>query len=482
MKILFFAIGNIATPRLEAMLELISDHIDKGDEVFILTCNGSLGTCYVNPYKLKSVCFSCKLRFKLGVKLLNINSSNIFFLKSEVLNKNYLNKEFKSIEELKQFEVDGINLGFGVVSFLISALKDHIFDLNLHRNLIFKLLRSSILVQESFLDFLNKMAMDSVYLFNGRFFDVWPVVQVCKKLGINFYIYEMGGSYFRYLLVKNQFSHDLGFCKKDIECSFDGCDKEKIEIGKTFFMDKRNRQEAIYCYTKEQQLNLLPKLFDKNKKNIIIFNSSRNEFEAFDSYKMFLYNDEIDAVRRIVNDFKYEKETKFYLRVHPNLKDLNNSQINDLKRLDFERHSNLEIIWPEDVVDSYALLDNCDKALVFLSTMGVEACFWGKTSILLAPAFYEDLDCCYKPKSHEEVIKLIKSDLKPLNKRDAIKYGYWVSSFGVPYKKFKPDGPFSGKFMDTNLWDRFGFINKMKLKSLIARDRFKQLFVKKVIR
>ena len=55
----------------------------------------------------------------------------------------------------------------------------------------------------------------------------------------------------------------------------------------------------------------------------MIFNSSRNEFEAFDQFISFLYKDEVDATRKIINSFRDRTDIKFYLRVHPNLKNLN---------------------------------------------------------------------------------------------------------------------------------------------------------------
>ena len=72
--------------------------------------------------------------------------------------------------------------------------------------------------------------------------------------------------------------------------------------------------------------------------------------------------------------------------------------------------------------------------------MGVEACFWGKLSILIGKAFYEDLDCCYIPKTHQELFELLCFDLDLKDKNNSLKYGYWRVRHKIPLKKFAPLG------------------------------------------
>src|SRR5690606_23151032 len=111
---------------------------------------------------------------------------------------------------------------------------------------------------------------------------------------------------------------------------------------------------------------------------------------------------------------------------------------------------NLHIIPPESPLDSYALMDACEKVVSFSSTMGVEAGYWQTPSILIGHAFYEDLGCCYRPQSHEEVIQLIlEKNLAPKPREGSLKYGHYMISNGYPFKRFQQtgfhDGTFSGK-------------------------------------
>ena len=131
----------------------------------------------------------------------------------------------------------------------------------------------------------------------------------------------------------------------------------------------------------------------------------------------------------------------FYLRVHPHMKDLSKttSQLVDIRNLS-SRFGNLYVIWPEDIVDSYALMDVCEKTITFGSTIGIEAAYWGKPSILAGQASYENFDCVYAPKTHEELVALLEKDLKPISTDSALKYGFWEVSNGLRFEHFKETG------------------------------------------
>ena len=148
-------------------------------------------------------------------------------------------------------------------------------------------------------------------------------------------------------------------------------------------------------------------------------------------------------MRRIFETFKDDPTIQFCLRTHPNLKGFDNSQTREIKQL-AALYPNVLVISAEDTVDSYGLLAACDVALTFGSTIGVEACYWGKPSILAGRALYQFLDCCYKPNNHEELVAMIKSDLKPKPREESLKYGYWEARRGIPFEYFKQTSMYGG--------------------------------------
>ena len=89
--------------------------------------------------------------------------------------------------------------------------------------------------------------------------------------------------------------------------------------------------------------------------------------------------------------------------------------------------TNLTVIAATAPCSTYDLLDAAEKVIVFGSTMGVESAYWGKPTILLAGAFYHELDVCYAPATPEEIYPLIECrDLPPKSREGAIRYGYYI--------------------------------------------------------
>jgi hypothetical protein len=111
----------------------------------------------------------------------------------------------------------------------------------------------------------------------------------------------------------------------------------------------------------------------------------------------------------------------------------------------------LSVIPPEAPADTYTLLRNADKVLTFGSTVGIEAVFWGKPSILAGPSFYRNLGGTYNPSSHEELLSLLREDLEPKDRLPAIRYGYYMNSYGIPFRHYEAEDFAHGRFRGRDL-------------------------------
>jgi hypothetical protein len=226
---------------------------------------------------------------------------------------------------------------------------------------------------------------------------------------------------------------------------------EREKMAKAWFEKKRAGvdQGTMMSFTKLQTKGFLPEGFNPEKKNIAIFNSTLDEYTAVEGWENPLYcPDETAGIGKMLEAFENDERYVFYLRVHPHMKKISrsrNSQLRDICDL-ASRFGNLRVIWPADRIDSYALIDACEKIISFGSTIGVEAAYWGKPSILAGRATYECFNCVYTPKTHEELVMLLENDLPPLPADSALKYGFRELSHGVPFDYFKQTGLTSGSF------------------------------------
>jgi hypothetical protein len=489
MNVLFFYIG-VPSPIFETELELIKIHSEKGDKVRVLICNGDLPNCFWNPEKKEYICNLCRSKRVNGFKLLTSypNIEYYYFRKHQIKHTIF---DIKNVQELLDFNYDNENLGIGVASRLISFYRDHRFPINDNLKQVKLELNSAIQTYENLKYHIEVFNPDLVYIFNGRVTSYLAATLLCKKFKIKYYTYEIATTPNRYLLRENSTSHDILKHHEEMNTlwNMESNNHFKESKAKEYF-EKRRKSINIQkteTYTIDQKPGTLPNNFDQTKINIGIFNSSIDEYFAVKGWENNIYEpDETNGIRLILDEFKNNEAYNFYLRVHPNLRKLpkSTSQLRDLREIEI-MYDNITIIWPESEVDSYTLLDACNKIIVFASTIGVEAAFWGKPVILAGRSLYENLGCVYTPKSHEEVIHLIQDiNLKPLNSKLALKYAFREISHGIDFKFFKETkivrGLSVGKFMGVKIKPNLipNIIYKINIYAIAILNKIKKYVLK----
>ena len=136
------------------------------------------------------------------------------------------------------------------------------------------------------------------------------------------------------------------------------------------------------------------------------------------------------------------------------------------------KYNNVSVIYPKEKVHTYGLMYACEKVVTFGSTIGIEAVYWGKPSILAGRAFYEGLDCIYKVSKHEEVVKYIEAKLLNVKNRDSVlKYGFREATYGEKFRYYEPDNVNGGRFLGRKIEADFFWQNAIKVQKNIERIR-----------
>lgn len=470
MKVLFYSSYH-ATPHIETELEIAQRLMNEGHEVFFLQCREELGMCFANPQHTRIGCKLCISKISRSYQRLNIPRERILSFPSVDVDyeKVYSKDAIKDVAALKQLTYKGFDIGMAVASSLISFIRDHNPDLARYAGFVDRGLKTSAFVYESANKLLDELKPDEVYLFNGRFLEVRPVMRLCEAKSIKFYTHERGGVLSKYMLREGSIPHSLEKAAAEIQELWGSGGAEKEQIGRKFFEDRKNRViQGWHTFTGNQTWNKLPADFNPDKMNVVIFNSSMDEYEGIAGFGSRVYKDDNSGMEQILSSFQHDPSKHFYLRVHPNLKGLKNTQLKQIDQI-AANYKNLTVIPAEEDIDTYGLMEHADKVLAFGSTMGIESVYWNKPVLLLGRAFYERLNCLYIPATHEEVVEMInKTDLLPFNQSEALKYGYWLLNFGNPYKHYKPTsvtkGIFDEKRITPNLFWRVFYVMQNKLK------------------
>ncbi len=457
-------------PHLETEMEIMERLLAQGNSIYWIICKSDFQNCFNNPEHKKIDCQVCFSRVKSGLNELKNsaeNHKNLHVIKySDFLNidefkrKKFPNNlNFSSSKELKSYKYKTYDSGMATASSLVSFTRDHEPDLTNHKDFIYRGLLTGAYLYETFQLVLDKIKPDLVVLFNGRFIENRPLLRVCQERKIDYATHERGGKIDDFLFRINSIPHSVETISSEMDNLWEKAENDRNEIGKTFYTNRIKRvEDAWYSFTKEQKEGRLPDSFKNNegKKVITIFNSSLDEYEGLEGFGPFFYENDNDGIKQICESLEKNLDVKLYLRVHPNLKNLDNSQNKYIDEV-ISKYASIEIIPGYDSVDSYALIHKSDIVIVFNSTVGAEAIFANKKVILLGRAAYENLKSVFIPKSHKELIEILTNDnfkFPESNPEDALKFGYWSETFGIKYKHYKPvnlgKGTYKGKFIKAN--------------------------------
>ena len=461
MKVLIVSPYRTVAPHFETELEIAQRHIDLGDKVEFLYCGGQLGTCEFNVEKDPKVCDECVLRRRHGFQQLTkrVRQDDSFSEKAGSNLSDAPNREVAacvSAEDLKAIHVDNFDIGYAALSSAVSQTRDPDLVPSEHSQKINTLVESSYQVYQTLRSRFRKNRPDMVYVFNGRFAAMRAVLRACQAEGVDCRIHERGCTFRHYQIWENYLPHDIDYQRERMQLHWENAESlgDRETKAAEWFKGRVQRVETNWVsFVKGQEEGCLPEGWDSQRKNIVIFTTSEDEFVAIDDcWDGHLYPNQSEAILSIANEFlNKDPNVMITVRMHPNVAGVDNARNDQMKRLSL---ANLRIVAPETKVDSYHLMQQADTVVTFGSTIGIEAVFWNKPSVLLGPCFYRHLKGPYCPEHRREVVELLSGDLLPMADHEALIYGYWQSTHGIKYEHFQADDLFSGSFRGTPVYPK----------------------------
>ncbi len=452
MNVLFCTFHPLFQRHFATDLELIQHHLDKGDNVTILVCNADLLACDTNLEHDPFRCQLCIQTRNVGLSLLSGTWSEYPFAKFlSPQNRQELAQTqpvFQTMQEVLDYQIENFDIGTAVMSSIIGQFLIATIDPIKNADNIRRFTLSALGVYRSVQNYLRKHNTDKVYIFNGRMSSVRAVLRACEQQNIPFTIHESGHSESTYSLFDNNMPHSIKFITECLEKSW-GATHDIAEcrsIGESWFQRRAGGAMVNgYSFVQGQVQGALPTQWDEHKRNIVIFTSSDYEFIAVgQEWDHPIYLHQLDGLQRIIGALEHLRETvHITIRIHPNHTGLPE----ELEALESLRSGFVTVISPKEKVSSYTLMQKAEKVITFGSTAGIEAAFWGTPSILGGKALYQNLGAVYTPQTHEELISLIlNKQLPALPNEGTLKYAYFFSTFGQPFKYYQAQTFFGGIF------------------------------------
>ena len=438
-------------------LELIQNHIDLGDHVTQLFCDGELAACDANTGHFLESCYQCQTRRTNGVKRIEgkLNQQNLLNLTAaDKKNIAALPQAFETIKKLQDLYIQNFDIGYAAASSVVTATRNPNTDLQKYQKLTQRYLTSAAATFFSLKNYLNQHPTDIVYVFNGRFAHQRAVLRACQQLGVSCYIHERGQTKNHYNLTKNALPHEFSYIKNKMWQLWNEENPEtRLKIGAQYFTDRAKGVEQHWkSFTVSQKKDLLPPQWNVNKRNIVLFCSSEDEYVSLGKeYDYPFYTDQLSGIKQIVESIKSDQNTHLYVRIHPNMIDFATEIVAAYHQI---LQHNVTIIASDSPVSSYALMHQASIVLCFGSIMGLEATFWGKPSVLLGSMTYGGLNAVYEPTSHQALMELIYTpNLEPKPAESVLVFGYYMYNFGTPFKFFVGETVTEGTFKGKKITD-----------------------------
>lgn len=299
-----------------------------------------------------------------------------------------------------------------------------------------------------------------VFIYNGRFLQERAAWEACIDLAIPVVFYEKFNPNWadRYFLFEEP-THSPSY-RSSVMTAFgenrsEGNPIEFLSTGSKWFQDRQLGKSQ--SYTKYQTLN---SGFKVEKPFYVFFHSSEDELITTDLTSA-IWGNQMSALSMLIQVMREIEEFDLVIRMHPNLLFKSPREIKIWE--DFGKKVSREYPWvhyisAESPVNSYELIQKSAGVVTVGSTIGVEAAFLSKKSILLGRAFHEDMGITQNPQCTQDLIRLIKQDLDYSDlenvKHNSLKYAVFHASGGTKFKWV---------VLSTNSRRTFYFIKNFKI-------------------
>lgn len=444
-------------------LDLAEQHQLEGDTVSWITCDAAFDSCEANESHDLDMCKACRWKVTAAIKLLSgdVDQANMTAMLTEEdrAKIDALPKSFHSVDELKAFEFEGLDAGWGALSSAIWLARDS--NLDAGAPLVAKLIRAGVTGYLATKRLLASGAIDRVYAFNGRMAPMRGILRACTELNVPCFIHERGPDMKHYALFENAMPHEIAYtvqqANKDWETS--GLpEPERERIAANWFEGRPKGQMGSWIsFVEGQQADGLPDGWTSNRHNIALFTTTEFEYASigkewqghlFESPEVgtFAMAETISSKAQAdVNaGHPADQIPHLTIRIHPNPDGAKSPNVQAMLAMDLPH---VTVLAPTSKVSTYGLMREADVVVTAGSTAGVEATFWNKPSVLAGRGLYTGLGAAHEPQSIPELIEmLLDTELGVADRNAALRYGFHQATRGTPFQYFKADSLHSGTF------------------------------------
>lgn len=430
----------------------------RGAEVEYILCDGLLPECdmhwdsmMTNRARPLDLCNWCRAGSSARIAEMGLPHRWL----SELVTAQEREQAFAWAQSLPPSEIGkatyrGYPIGEWVQSSVFSYFRQYPADMNNWRvvNVYRGFLLSGALVVTGLLRYLAAHRVDCALLYNGRQSITRVAFELLRENGIRLLTHETPFFQAGHIMVKpnarcwsNQPFAEFWRAWGTVPLTH-----VALERTRKWLMDRRyGKNLTWYAYnpsvtwdgTLRQRLQLTP-----GKKLLALFTSSTEE-TAGDQELVGAYASQSAWVQDVIDWVKDRNDVELVIRVHPHLAGKSglaraNDEFHFYEELKSSAPRNSRVVMPDDVLNSYALMDEADVGLTFGSSTGIEMAMLGKPVVLAARNFYEVGSQIITVRSRESLRDDLEKSLGTFSarelRREAYRLAYYyVFEFELPF-------------------------------------------------
>ena len=356
-----------------------------------------------------------------------------------------------SLDSLREFRFDGAAIGLGVLSSLIRHTGTMNPDFEQSRDLIDHLLRLSIAVFDLSRTVIRRCEPATVLLFNGRLACSKAVAEAARSEGAKVLYHEIGASHERFYL-SDRPPHSMANARATLQQNWAHAGADREAVAASFFTRGRGGNPLPSSKFSRSQL---PghSIARSGLRRIVYFVSSDDEYAAVEEgLEQFLFESQRDAATWLADWVRDRPEFELFFRLHPRMGQYLPGELPWWESL---ATGNISTIPADSPVDSHALAESADLVMCYRSSLGAEATYMGKPTILLGDSLYRGLDCVYEPSTLAELEALLHDvDLPPKPRENCLPFGYDRMMRGTPHRFYRPVSLSEGSFFGESVTPR----------------------------
>lgn len=422
---------NTWLPHVKTTIEVLSEFARNSSNASYLPIKYSALPNYFNPFFGSAGLVTEEFLASNGIELLSeaeFRDTSPIFEPETISDLSQKVKKAESMRDLAGISYESHDIGYAIVSTLLSATKSSTLDSSTIRKLAPKLLSKYVRAAELTNRLIHSKSPETVLIFNGRHIQERAVWRVATSHSIRVLFHESPGTGNSYFLSENQM-HSIKGHAIQIADAAKVFNWEEIQmLGREWFEKRLSLQdESILNFQKKWKMST--SLITKKQElrpRISFFPTSDDEYlglsAEWDLPGMLDQSEWMNKVIQMAVDLEFD----VHLRLHPNFE--NKSRKLRRRWEEIGKSFDVTLYTQSSQVNTYDLIRSSDLVITCGSTVALEAIYLGRPVLSIGSGLYDNIGAIYKSQDLLAIKEILSSrNFMPLkgNLDRALEFGFY---------------------------------------------------------